>query len=258
MFLAIDIGNSDVTIGLNEGNRWRSIWRMPSQMMPEMYFGLRIENHFLEEGVGAKEVKHVVISSVVPQLTDVFANVSRALFNFEPLVVGPDLYSRLPITVINPYQIGTDLVANAVAAFKLYGGPTVVVDFGTALTFTTLDHKGAIAGVAIAPGLKTALKSLSDNTAKLFEVPLEFPASALGKNTIHAIQAGLLFGYEGMVKNMLQQIRKELNANVTVVVTGGLSAIIPSMLEVADHMVPTLTLDGLKFIAELTNKKGAS
>jgi type III pantothenate kinase len=177
---------------------------------------------------------------------------ARTLFEKDPLVLGPAVYEKLPIKILRPYEIGSDLVCNAFAAYTLFKRSCVVIDFGTALTFTTLSQDGEILGVSIAPGLKTAIKSLSQNTAKLFDVPLVMPTSVLGRGTVHAIQAGVLVGYEGMVKHMLQRIRTELNDDsLKSVATGGLSSIIPSLKETFDHIDPNLTLNGLRLIGEV-------
>jgi type III pantothenate kinase len=195
----------------------------------------------------------VVISSVVPDLTDKIIHVTATLFEKKPIVLGPDIYPRLPIEVLNPYEIGSDLVANAVAAYEKFKTNCAVVDFGTALTFTTLSSGGKIEGVAIAPGLKTAIRSLSQNTAKLFDVPLELPKSVLGKNTVHAIQAGILMGYEGLVKSMLDRIRTEMNdPDLKSVATGGLSSIIAPLNGTFTAIEPHLTLEGLRIVGELS------
>jgi type III pantothenate kinase len=252
MLLAIDIGNSDVTIGLHDQQTWKHIWRIPSvASRPELFYGIRIRDNFLEAGIGLSSVQKVVISSVVPDLTDKIINVAVTLFERDPIVLDTDVYRKLPIAVLNPYEIGSDLVANALAGFTLFKNGCIVVDFGTALTFTTISAKGEILGVAIAPGLKTSIRSLSQSAAKLFEVPLEMPPSVLGKNTIRAIQAGVLFTYEGGVKHVLQRVRAEAGANIPAVATGGLVSVIPSLPELVERIEPTLTLDGLKLIGDL-------
>jgi len=252
MILAIDIGNSDITLGLSDQAQWRFIWRIPSVTShPEMFYSLRILDYFFESGVHREEINQVVVSSVVPELTGKMTRVAASLFGKDPIVLGPEIYTRLPIQVLNPYQIGSDLVSNALAAYTLFEDRCVVVDFGTALTFTTISREGEILGVSIAPGLKTAIRSLSQNTAQLFDVPLEMPASALGRGTVHAIQAGVLFGYEGMVLHMLNRIRSEVNdPMLNSVATGGLASIIPSLANVFTKVEPNLTLNGLRIVAE--------
>lgn len=253
MLLALDIGNSDVTMGLWKGNAWQ-IWRIPSrQDQPELYYGIKVRDHFLEAGVPIESVETIVLSSVVPGLTDKVRNVLRSLFKREPILLGPGVYDKLPVEVLNPYEIGSDLVANAVGAYFLMKETCIVVDFGTALTFTTVSGQGKILGVSIVPGLRTALRSLSQNTAKLFDVPLEMPTSALGINTVTAIQSGIVIGYEGLVKNMVAAIRAELKVECPAIATGGLSFVITSLRGYFQRVEPQLTLDGLRIIGELTN-----
>ncbi len=253
MLIAFDIGNSDMTIGVNDGGDWRYIWRLPSSKMNEVFYALKIQNFFLEAAIETTAIRGAVISSVVPDVTETIVRVAQTLFQITPVLVAVPLYDRIPVRVLNPYQIGTDLVANAVAAFahgERGGRDVVVVDFGTALTFTVVSRSGEISGVAILPGLKTAIRSLSQNTAKLFDVPLELPETVLGKNTIHAIQAGLLYGYEGVVDNILKRIRHEVDPGIQVLATGGLCTIVPGLNKQVHHIIPTLTLDGLRLIYE--------
>lgn len=256
MLLTLDIGNSDITIGLWNNNQWQYVWRVPSRIdQPELFFGVRIRDHFFESQMSEKSVRVIVISSVVPALTDKIKNVVRTLFDQDPILLGPSVYPHLPIEVLNPYEIGSDLVANALAAFSKFRETCIVVDFGTALTFTTISGEGKILGVSITPGLKTAIRALSQNTAKLFEVPLEMPKSALGRNTVTAIQSGILIGYEGLVKNMVLALRKELNINCPAIATGGLSAVISPLNDFFHSVEPNLTLDGLRIVGEIYHAK---
>jgi type III pantothenate kinase len=257
MMLAIDIGNTDVTVGLHHNNQWPNIWRLPSSTSrAELFYGIKVREYFFEAGINVSDIDQVVVSSVVPGLTEKIVGVVKTLFGIEPVVLGPEVYEKLPIEVLNPYEIGSDLVANALAAHVQFKQNCIVVDFGTALTFTTISGTGKILGVAIAPGLMTAIKSLSQNTAKLFEVPLEMPQSALGKNTVHAVQAGILLGYEGLVTSMLHRIKNELgDGPCATVATGGLSAIITSIQNEFNLVDKNLTLNGLKIAGSLVQPK---
>ncbi|HEY5823483.1 MAG TPA: type III pantothenate kinase [Cyclobacteriaceae bacterium] len=256
MLLAYDIGNSDITIGLWNGSVWQNNWRIPSRTdQPELFYGVKVRDCFFEAGISVHEVSTIVLSSVVPGLTEKIKNIIRTLFGKEPIVLGPALYEKLPIQVLNPYEIGSDLVANSMAAFTKLKQTCIVVDFGTALTFTTISKEGKILGVSIVPGLRTAIKSLSQNTAKLFDVPLEMPKSALGTSTVTAIQSGIVIGYEGLVKNMVTAIRVELNQECPAIATGGLSFVISSLKGFFHSVDPQLTLDGLRMIGELLEKK---
>jgi type III pantothenate kinase len=256
MLLALDIGNSDITVGLWHENAWKYHWRIPSRIdQPELFYGIKMRDFFLEASLQIEKVEIIVISSVVPGLTDKIKNVIRSLAKREPILVGPGVYDKLPIEVLNPYEIGSDLVANATAAYFKFKQTCIVVDFGTALTFTTVSGEGKILGVSIVPGLRTAIRALSQNTAKLFDVPLEMPASALGRNTVTAIQSGIVIGYEGLVKGVVEAIRKELKTECPVIATGGLSFVITSLKGFFQLVDPQLTLDGLRIIGELVNEK---
>jgi type III pantothenate kinase len=258
MILAFDIGNSDITMALWNGVHWQNQWRIPSLTnQPELFFGVKVRDHFLEAGIPTSTVETIVLSSVVPSLTERLRNVIRSLFGKEAVVLGPSIYQQLPIEVLNPFEIGSDLVANAMAAFIRLKRTCIVVDFGTALTFTTVSAQGKILGVSIVPGLRTAIKALSQNTAKLFDVPLEMPSSALGINTVTAIQSGIVIGYEGLVKNMVLAIRTELNDECPAIATGGLSFVITSLRGFFAQVDPLLTLDGLRLVGETVKAKNA-
>ncbi len=251
MILVFDIGNSDITMGLWDGSAWKHTWRIASRAhQPELYYGVKVRDYFFEAGQSTEGVTTIVLSSVVPGLTEKIHKVIRSLFGQEPIVLGPAMYEKLPLDVLNPFEIGSDLVANAMAAHMRTKKTCVVADFGTALTFTTVSATGKILGVSIVPGLRTAIKSLSQNTAKLFDVPLETPASALGKSTITAIQSGLVIGYDGLVRSMVSAIRKELNEECPAIATGGLSFVISSLKGFFAITDPHLTLDGLRYIGE--------
>jgi len=256
MLLAIDIGNSDITIGLWNGEAWVSQWRIPSRTeFPEVSYAVKLRDLFLEDSQAVDNVKTIVLSSVVPGLTEKIKNVTKSLFEKEPILLGPAVYAQLPLTILSPHEIGSDLVANAVGAYFKLKQTCIVVDFGTALTFTTVSGDGKILGVSIVPGLRTALKSLSQNTAKLFDVPLEMPKSALGTNTVTAIQSGIVIGYEGLVKNMVGAIRKELGIDCPAIATGGLSFVITSLKSFFYLVDPMLTLNGLRLIGDIIEKK---
>lgn len=251
MILVFDIGNSDITMGLWDGAQWKHTWRVPSRAhQPELYYGVKVRDYFFEAGQATEAVNTIVLSSVVPGLTEKIHKVIKSLFGKEPIVLGPAVYEKLPLEVLNPFEIGSDLVSNAMAAYMRMKRTCIVADFGTALTFTTVDGKGKILGVSIVPGLRTAIKALSQNTAKLFDVPLEMPVSSLGKSTITAIQSGLVIGYDGLVRSMVAAIRKELGEECPAIATGGLSFVITSLKGFFAVTDPRLTLDGLRHIGE--------
>jgi len=255
MLLVLDIGNSNLVFGLYNAADWHAIWREETitQRSAEEY-AFAIKNHCFEEGIDLKAIQKIVMSSVVPDLTPVLRQTFIGLLDIEPLVLNTELIQRLPVHVQRPHEIGADLVANAIAGYALAGEACIIVDFGTALTFTTVGKGGEILGVAITPGLKTAIKSLFAHTAQLPEVPLQVPTSAIGKNTTHAIQAGILLGYEGLVKHLLAHIQTDLAMPCKLYATGGLVEALPALHTVFDAIVPTLTLDGLRLVAEHFSK----
>jgi type III pantothenate kinase len=249
--IIVDIGNTDAVFGLYDQTTWKYIWRTPSWRDESAdSYERRLRLWLLEASIPLSAIKTTVLSSVVPDLTPTMRAMLAELFGFDPVVVGPGVYPLLPIEILRPHEIGADLVANALAAYTRYKQTCVVVDFGTALTFTTVSGKGKILGVAIAPGLKTAIRSLFANTAQLPEVPIEVPSSALGTSTTHAIQAGVVLGYEGLVRTLVSRIQTELNGECIAVATGGLSGRIPSLRDIFTDIVPSLTLEGVRLIGE--------
>lgn len=251
MILVIDIGNTDTVFGLWADEKWVHIFRTPSlKDEPSFHYETKLRLHLLEANLRADALTTAVLSSVVPQLTPILTGMLTDFMGKPPILVKHDIYPPVRVNIERADEIGSDLVANAVAAFVKYRRNIVVVDFGTALTFTTVSAEGEILGVAIAPGLKTAVKALFSNTAQLPEVPLRLPQSAIGKNTTQAIQAGILWGYEGLVKGMIDRIRHELNGDCIAVATGGLSSIIETLQGEFVEINRNLTLDGLRIIGE--------
>ena len=245
--LAIDIGNSNVVIALRNKDSWKYTWRINTQKdeQAEFFYHKEIADIFFEDSIDTSEIKGVILSSVVPILRPIFKDIFENTYELPVTIVGPELYEELSFSVPRPHQIGTDLVANAYAAYKKYRGKASVVDFGTAMTVTTVNDSGKILGVSIAPGIKTAMKALVANTAQLPDIPLELPESVLGNDTIHAMQAGILWGYVGMVKEMAAKIRAELSDDYRMIATGGLSFIMSELEEVFYAIDRNLTMDGL-------------
>jgi type III pantothenate kinase len=251
MIFVIDIGNTDATLGVFSGKELIHSFRIPSKRDENfVFFESHLRNYFLEKSIRFAGIKKVVLSSVVPILTPIYKEIILRNFDSELIIVNARVFQKLKVSIDNPDEIGSDLVANAVAAFTKYKRNCVIVDFGTALTFTTVSVEGEILGVSIAPGLRTAVKALFTNTAQLPDVPLELPESVIGKNTIHAIQAGILWGYEGMVKSMIRKIRRELDGDCIAIATGGLSKIIPTLKGEFKEININLTMEGLRIIGE--------
>ena len=191
MILTIDIGNTNIVFGIADQDEWLKIWRVEtSSSKTADEYEVLFRSLFSSANICLNKISRTILSSVVPSLIRPFREMLGNLFDHAPILVEPIIYHKLPVLVLNPQEIGTDLVANATAAFIRYNKPCMVIDFGTALTFTTVGKSGEILGVAITPGLLTALKSLTGNTAQLSEVRLIAPPSVLGNNTTHAIQSG--------------------------------------------------------------------
>lgn len=255
MILAIDIGNSNVVIGTWLSEQWTNVWRLPTLVQQDalIYYQEKILTFLLESGYHPESVTAVVCSTVVPDLREPFLLLGRTLTGKSPLMVDHSCYHLLRFATDNPAEMGSDLFANAYAAFHMAQSDCIIVDFGTALTFTTLTADGLVKGVAIAPGLKTALSALFQKTAQLPEVPLQLPDSALGINTQHAIQSGVLIGYVGLVRHMLETIQQETGRQHMTIATGGLSSILQPLTTTFDRVEPHLTLDGLRHIRQAIN-----
>lgn len=252
MLLAIDIGNTDIVFGIHDTISWIHQFRLSSSLSHRASdYEAQLRIRFLENSLKFSDVDKAIISCVVPDQRIVLKEMVQQMFGIDPAMVGVEMYDKLKMEIPSPYEIGTDLVCNAAYAYYTYKQPCVIVDFGTALTFTVITGEGKIVGVSIAPGLKTAVKALFSNTAQLPEVPLIMPDSAIGKNTVHAIQAGILWGYVGMVREMIYQIKKEVGQDCMVLATGGLSSILTPLQDDFDEVDKALTLNGLKIIAEL-------
>lgn len=247
MLLTIDIGNTNIVFGIYDSNKWLNHWRIQTDQLKTADEYEVIFRSLLSAGkICRSSVNRIIISSVVPSLVHPFQEMLQGLFEEASVhVVSPDIYPKLPIKILNPYQIGADLVANAVAAFQKYGDNTMVIDFGTALTFTTIGNNSEIIGVAIAPGLITAVSALAGKTAQLPQIHLSPPPSVLGENTIHAIQSGIVYGYTGLVDSIIERTEDETNTKLKVVATGGLSSVVVPLTKRVKIVEPMLTLDGL-------------
>jgi len=256
MLLSIDIGNSNIAFGVFD-NKWINHWRISTVVdKTSDEYGVLFRAMLENDGIALADVNRIIVSSVVPPLKSAFQNMVARLFSKEPLIMSPTLYTGLEIIIDNPGEIGSDLVANAVAGFEKYKTNCIVVDFGTALSITVVGKDYQVLGVSIAPGLESAVKALFLNTAQLPSIPLESPPAAIGKNTVHAIQSGVVLGYTGLVESLIGRIKNELgDPSAKVLATGGLSSVIASQTDVFDAVEPWLTLDGLRLIAEKNLKK---
>lgn len=249
MILAVDIGNTNIVTGIKKEDWYTG--RIETVLGESASFYRSKIKEWLSP-VGSDKIEQVVVSSVVPGLTPTILEALNFASKKPASLIGPNIYDQLPITVENANEIGTDLVCNSLAAFNLFKSDCMVIDFGTALTFTViLDAK--IVGVNIAPGIKTALKSLTTNAAQLNDIPLELPDAIIGKNTTTALQSGILWGYVGLVERMIERIEKEVGKQLKVVATGGLSEVLKPLEERFDKVDRNLTLEGLRLISQLNS-----
>lgn len=250
MLLVVDIGNTNVVMAMHDGSGWVANWRIYSDQKKtsDEYFVI-VERMISHGGFALEDIDRTVISSVVPNLTRSFQKVIRTLSGVEPLMVTHDSAVGLQRESI-PAELGYDLLANAVAGHHIYPTQTcVVLDFGTALTLTTVSADGRVLGAAIAPGLVTAVNSLFHNTAQIPQVQLKMPERAIGRNSDESIRSGILFGYAGLVKELIKRTEEELGTEVKVIATGGLSQTIAPLIGRIDRLEPLHTLEGLRIIA---------
>ena len=252
MLLCINIGNTNVALGLYEGDTRGPRWRLATdhERMPDEY-ALQVLGLLAQASISAQSVDCVVLASVVPPLTGRWVQLCRSYLGCEPLLVTSQVRTGVTIRYDDPGAVGADRIANAVAAYRLYGGPACTVDFGTATTFDAINAAGDYLGGAIAPGIGIAADALFLRTSKLQRVELVRPPAAIGRNTIHAIQSGLIFGYVGLVEGMVARFKAELGPETHVIATGGLSEIIAKETPLIQVVAPWLTLEGLHMIYEM-------
>ena len=256
MLLVIDIGNSNIVLSLWNDHEWSWQSRIDTKVAePQIYYENGLINSLLEWGVLGSEVSECAISSVVPEINDKIITSVKNVFGINSFVITPEVIIHLDFKVPHPYVIGSDLVSNAFAASHLYGKNALIVDFGTALTFTLIHESDGLVGVTIMPGIKTALHSLFSNTAQLPEVALEVPESAIGHDTVSAIQAGVLWGYVGAVKELISKIKEERGEGLMVIATGGLSKILIPLENYFTFVDRNLTLKGIQLILEHSKMK---
>jgi type III pantothenate kinase len=214
-------------------------------------FGVQLVGLLNHKKIAAEQVNCGVIASVVPQLTERWAQVCQNYLGCTPLVIDANTNTGVRILIDNPQSVGADRIVDAAAVHQLYGGPACVVDFGTATTFDAVSAEGNYLGGAIAPGIGIAADALAQRTAKLPRVDIAAPPSPIGRNTIHAMQSGLLYGYIGLVEGMVARFRNELGPEMKVIATGGLAELIGQHTDIIEIIAPWLTLDGLRLIYEM-------
>lgn len=252
MLLALDIGNTTITLGLYDGEKPGPRWRLETvrtRLADE--YGLTLAALLANAGLPRESVRSVAVSSVVPPLTGTWVEVCRRSLGVEPLIVGTGVKTGVRVLYDDPKQVGADRIANAAAVKELWGGPACIVDFGTGTTFDALSARGEYLGGAIAPGIGIAAEALHARAAKLPRVDLVRPPAAIGRNTDHALQSGLLFGYVGLVEGMVARFRAELGPEMKVIATGGYCELLAKETPVLGILAPWLTLDGLRIIYAL-------
>ena len=249
MLLAIDIGNTNIILGVFEDAKLRATWRIATHIyrMADEYAVL-LQNLLQQQGMDLTDVTKLALCSVAPPLTTVFEELSERYLHTSPMVVGSGIKTGVHIRMDNPREVGADRIVDAAAAHHLYGGPVIIVDLGTATTFDTVSREGDYLGGAIAPGINTAAESLFSRTAMLPRVELIRPPHAIGTNTISAMQSGLVFGYVGLVEGVINRIQQELGEKARVVATGGYAGFIAKETKAIDVVNPDLTLIGLRLI----------
>lgn len=254
LLLTIDIGNTNLTLGVYDSGNLVASWRLATDhtRMPDEY-GVQILSLLQHRHCSPDQLKGICLASVVPPLTSQIVKACKQYLKIIPMVVDSSKNLGIKILYDDPLAVGADRIVDAVAVQHLYGGPACVVDFGTATTFDAITAEGCYLGGAITPGIQIAAEALYLRTSRLLKVEIERPPSVIGKNTTHAIQSGLLFGYVALVEGMVKRFRGELGENMKVIATGGLAEVIADETPIFNIIAPWLTLDGLRLIWEMNN-----
>lgn len=254
MIFVIDIGNTNIKYGVFSCDKLVASFRVVSQRTSTAdEYGIVVRDLLTNAKIRKSDIEGVIISSVIPQLNYTIEHMCEQYLSIKPLMVGPGIKTGLNIKVDNPREVGADRIVNSVAAYKKYGGetPIICIDFGTATTFNVITEKGEFIGGVISPGIKGALDSLVNGTAKLPNIELNLPKKIIAKDTVTNMQAGLLYGFAGLVGYITDKMKKELGRPVKIVVTGGLSEVIAKEVGNIDLIDRTLTLDGLRILYEM-------
>lgn len=257
MLLAFDVGNTNIVLGVFKDGKLIQNWRMETDKLKSAdEYGMLINQFFAYEGLKTSDIKDIIISTVVPSILYTLQHLSQKYFNKRAIVIGPGIKTGLIVKYDNPKQVGADRIVNAVAAYNKYGGPLIVIDFGTATTFCAITEKAEYLGGSITSGIKISSDALFEKTAKLPRVELEAPGHTICRNTNESMQAGLVYGYMGVVEYIVHRMKKELmelcgtEAEPIVVATGGLASLIDEGVDCIDHVDKMLTLEGLQIIYE--------
>lgn len=253
MILVFDVGNTNIVLGVYEGKQLLNSWRISTDKNKTSdEYGILMNQLFVYEGLSFNDIEAVIISSVVPPLMYSLQAVSVKYFKREPIIIGPGIKTGMNIKYDNPKEVGADRIVNAVSAYKKYGGPLIVVDFGTATTFCAISKEGDYLGGAITPGVGISSEALFQRAAKLPKIQLKKPKTVICKDTVSSMQSGLIYGYAGLVDNIVNKMKEEINGEVkNVVATGGLATLIASESKAIDTVDKLLTLEGLRIIYEI-------
>ncbi|ERI08747.1 type III pantothenate kinase [Aneurinibacillus aneurinilyticus] len=255
MLFVIDVGNTNIVLGVYEGDELKHNWRISTDRgKTDDEFGMLVKSLFADKGMTFADIEGIIISSVVPPLMFSLEKMCRKYFDIKPMVIGPGLKTGLNIKAENPRELGADRIVNAVAAIHHYGTPLIIVDFGTATTLCFVDEQGGYHGGAIAPGIGISTEALYSRAAKLPRIELIKPPSVIGRNTIHAMQSGIIYGFVGQVDELVRRMKMESDKKPNVIATGGLAELIGSESNEIDIVDPWLTVKGLRLIYD-RNKK---
>ena len=256
LVLVVDIGNTNFTFGVFEGKKQIATFRMMSQNSHTSdEYGIELIAMLGANGIEKEDIEGIIVASVVPQVMHAFVSALIKYLGIRPYIVGPGIKTGIKITTENPKEIGPDLIVDAVAGFELYGGPVMVIDFGTATTYEIINEKGEFFTGVISPGIRISAKALWQDTAKLPEIEIRKPASILAKETISSMQAGLMYGQIGQTKYIISRMKEESGlTNMKVVATGGLGRMLVDDIPEIDEYNPALTLEGLRILYEKNRK----